>query len=62
MRLYNKVYIIYIMRQKRVRESSLTLSFLGGFFMAYRRRSRRRGRGRRRRRLNVFARRVGTRL
>lgn len=30
--------------------------------MAYRRRSRRRGRGRRRRRLNVFARRVGTRL
>ena len=30
--------------------------------MAYRRRSRRRGRDRRRRRLNVFARRVGTRL
>lgn len=30
--------------------------------MAYRRRSRRRGRGRGRRRLNVFARRVGTRL
>ena len=30
--------------------------------MSYRRRSRRRGRGRRRRRLNVFARRVGTRL
>lgn len=30
--------------------------------MAYRRRSRRRGRGCRRRRLNVFARRVGTRF
>lgn len=30
--------------------------------MAYRRRSRRRSRSRRRRRLNVFARRVGTRF